>query len=157
MSDSFASLCTVAHQAFLTMDFPDKNTGVGCRFLLRGSSQPREWTHACQFGRSILNHWATLPANARDVDSISGSGRSPVEGNCNPLQYSCLEIPWTEEPGRLQSTGSQRVGHDWVTKCNSAAKSLSIGILQLMISHAPNRLWKGLLLQNRTLHILWSN
>ena len=23
-----------------------------------------------------------------------------------------LEIPWTEEPGRLQSTGSQRVGHD---------------------------------------------
>ena len=26
-----------------------------------------------------------------------------------------LEIPWTEEPGRLQSTGSQRVGHDWAT------------------------------------------
>ena len=24
-------------------------------------------------------------------------------------------IPWTEEPGRLQSTGLQRVGHDWVT------------------------------------------
>jgi len=31
-----------------------------------------------------------------------GSGRSPGEGNGNPLQYSCLEIPWTEEPGRLQ-------------------------------------------------------
>ena len=25
------------------------------------------------------------------------------------------KIPWTEEPGRLQSTGSRRVGHDWVT------------------------------------------
>ena len=25
-------------------------------------------------------------------------------------------IPWTEEPGRLQSTGSQRVRHDWVIK-----------------------------------------
>ena len=25
------------------------------------------------------------------------------------------KIPWTEEPGRLQSMGSQRVGHDWVT------------------------------------------
>ena len=25
-------------------------------------------------------------------------------------------IPWTEEPGGLQSTGSQRVGHDWATK-----------------------------------------
>ena len=36
------------------------------------------------------------------------------EGDGNPLQYSCLEIPWTEEPGGLQSMGSQRVGHDWV-------------------------------------------
>ena len=34
------------------------------------------------------------------------------EGNGTPLQYSCLEIKWTEEPGRLQSMGSQRVGHD---------------------------------------------
>ena len=35
------------------------------------------------------------------------------EGNGNPLQYSCQEIPWTEEPSRLQSMGSQRVRHDW--------------------------------------------
>ena len=27
-------------------------------------------------------------------------------------------IPWTEEPGGLQSTGSQRVGHDWATELN---------------------------------------
>ena len=36
------------------------------------------------------------PANAGDsgdVDSISGSGRSPGIGNGNPLQYSCLENP----------------------------------------------------------------
>ena len=31
-----------------------------------------------------------LPANAGDVGSISGLGRSPGEGNGNPLQYSCL-------------------------------------------------------------------
>ena len=31
------------------------------------------------------------PANARELDSIYGSGRSPGEGNDNPLQYSCLE------------------------------------------------------------------
>ena len=31
------------------------------------------------------------------------------------LQYSCLKIPWTEEPGGLQSRGSLRVGHDWAT------------------------------------------
>ena len=33
------------------------------------------------------------PANAGDVGSIPGSGRSPGEGNGNPLQYSCLENP----------------------------------------------------------------
>ena len=31
--------------------------------------------------------------NAEDLDSIPGSGRSPGEGNDNPLQYSCLENP----------------------------------------------------------------
>ena len=34
------------------------------------------------------------------------------EGNGTPLQYSCLENPWMEEPGGLPSTGSHRVGHD---------------------------------------------
>ena len=40
---------------------------------------------------------------------------SDGEGNGTPLQYSCLEIPWMEEPGGLQSMGSLRVGHDWTT------------------------------------------
>ena len=33
------------------------------------------------------------PANAENVGSISWSGRSPGEGNGNPLQYSCLGNP----------------------------------------------------------------
>ena len=33
------------------------------------------------------------PAKAGDVDSVPGLGRSPGEGNGNPLQYSCLENP----------------------------------------------------------------
>ena len=48
--------------------------------------------------------------NAGDMGSIPGSGRSAGEGNGTPLQY--WKIPWTEEPGRLQSMGSQRVGHN---------------------------------------------
>ena len=32
-----------------------------------------------------------LPTNAEDAGSIPGSGRSPADGNGNPLQYSCLE------------------------------------------------------------------
>ena len=76
-----------------------------------------------------LNHWTTRavlflsggaavknpPANIGDVgdtSSISGWARSPGEGNGNSLQYSCLEVAWTEEPGGLQSMGPQRVEHD---------------------------------------------
>ena len=40
--------------------------------------------------------------SAEDLGSISGSGRSPREGNGSPRR-----IPWMEEPGRLQSMGSQ--------------------------------------------------
>ena len=55
-------------------------------------------------------------ANVGDVGSIPGSGRPPGGGNGNPLQYFAWEIPWTEEPGGLQSMGLQRVGHDLTTK-----------------------------------------
>ena len=41
--------------------------------------------------------------NAGDLGSIPGSGRYPGEGNGNPLQYSCLENPWTEEPSGLHT------------------------------------------------------
>ena len=37
--------------------------------------------------------------NVGDLGSIPGLGRFPGEGNGNPLQYSCLENPWMEEPG----------------------------------------------------------
>ena len=48
-------------------------------------------------------------ANAGDPGSTAGLGRSPENGNGNPLQYSCLGVPWTEKPGRLQSMGSQEL------------------------------------------------
>ena len=56
------------------------------------------------------------PANAEDLresNLIPGWGRSPGGGHGNPLQYSWLENPWTEEPGGLQSMGSHGVRHDW--------------------------------------------
>ena len=51
--------------------------------------------------------------NTKYVGLIAGSGRPTGEGHGNPLQISCLENSWTEEPGGLQSMGSQRVRHDW--------------------------------------------
>ena len=37
------------------------------------------------------------PANAGDAGSIPESGRSPGEGNSNPLQYSCMRSPMERE------------------------------------------------------------
>ena len=51
-----------------------------------------------------------LPANAgdiRDAAPIPGSGRSPGEGHGTHSSIIAWEIPRTEEPGRLQSIGSQ--------------------------------------------------
>ena len=55
---------------------------------------------------------------------VQGTGRAPGGEHGNPCCHGVLpthsrilawETPWTEEPGGLQSIGSQRVGHDWVT------------------------------------------
>ena len=62
--------------------------------------------------------------NAGDLGSIPGSGRSPGEGNGNPLQYSCLENPmdrgaWRESRGSHGHRGVHgvtRVRHDLATK-----------------------------------------
>ena len=52
---------------------------------------------------------------AGDDGLIPASERSPREGDGNPLQYFAWRIPKTEESGRLQFMGPQRVGHDLVT------------------------------------------
>ena len=51
-----------------------------------------------------------LLANAGEMGLIPGSGRSPGDGDGNPLQFLAWEIPWTEEPGGVQSMGSQQSG-----------------------------------------------
>ena len=50
--------------------------------------------------------------NEGDLGSIPGLGRSPGEGNGNPLQYSCLENTVDRGAWWVQSTELQTVGHD---------------------------------------------
>ena len=51
-------------------------------------------------------------SNVGNLGLIPGSGRSPGEGVAAHSSILAWRIPWMEEPGRLQSMGSQRVGHD---------------------------------------------
>ena len=57
-----------------------------------------------------------LPASVEDVASIPGSGRPWEEEMSTHSRILAWEIPWTEDPGGLQSMGSQRVRHDLETK-----------------------------------------
>ena len=63
-------------------------------------------------GGSVIKNPPANAGDTRNTGSILGVGRSPAEGHGNSLQYFCRRIPWTEEPGKLQSMRSQRVRHD---------------------------------------------
>ena len=54
--------------------------------------------------------------NAGDTGSIPGSGRSLEEEMATHSSILAWEMPSTEEPGGLQSKGSQSIGHNLVTK-----------------------------------------
>ena len=54
--------------------------------------------------------------NVEDPGSIPGSGRSPGEGNGNPLQYSCLENPMDRGAWQATVHGVIRVRHNLATK-----------------------------------------
>ena len=59
-----------------------------------------------------------LAYNVGDLGLIPGSGRSSGEGNGNPLQYSCLEIPWVEEHGGLHTV-------HWVAKSQTRLRDFT--------------------------------
>ena len=67
----------------------------------------------------VIKNPSANAGGTRDTGSIPRLGRSPGEGHGNPLQYSCLENPWTEEPGGLQIMESQKAGHDWSSSSSS--------------------------------------
>ena len=102
-----------------------------------GSHWPRLRSQTSHSGRSLV--WQSVSwsvrwgfpggsvvkesaCNAGDTGSMPWLGRSCGVGNGNPLQFSCLGNPWTEEPGGLQSMGSQRIRHNWATKHSTVRK-----------------------------------
>ena len=56
------------------------------------------------------------PANAGVAVRFLGQEDAPKKEMASHCSILTWEIPWTEEPGRLQSMGSQREGHSLVTK-----------------------------------------
>ena len=67
---------------------------------------------ASQVALVVKNPPASAGAVRRRFDLRHRSGRSPGGGHGNPLGIFAWRIPRTEQPGGLQSMGSQRIGHD---------------------------------------------
>ena len=88
--------------------------------FFRGSSWPRNQTQvSCTVGR-FFTIWAIREALNEYYLTHSG--------------ILAWRIPWTEEPGGLQSTGSQRVGHDWATSL-SLSKCLQVKLCIFLKLH----------------------
>ena len=64
------------------------------------------------FTAQLLHPYMTTGKTIGYLGSISGSGRSPGEGNNTHSSILAWRIPWTDKPDRVQSMGSLRIGHD---------------------------------------------
>ena len=88
-------------------------------------------------GLSCSSDGKESACNAGDPGFIPGAGRSPGEGNGNPSSILAWRIPWTEEPGGLQSRGSQTVGHDWAANTTTTANLWTVYLYHLpTLSHS---------------------
>ena len=87
-----------------------------------------DWDHSMSQVALVVKNLLANAGDIRDTGLIHGSGRSPGGGHGNPLQYYCLENPWTEEPGGLQFMGLQRVRHNWSSWAHTHTRSASQSI-----------------------------
>ena len=105
---------------------------------LNGKEVQNRAGHVCEHGLprgSVVENPLT---NAGDKSSIPWSGR-PLEDEM--ARYSSIlawEIPWREEPGRLQFTELQRVRHDLPTEHMCEKWNISCHISKQRMSHSPS-------------------
>ena len=87
-----------------------------CNFLTFNSFSKFVSSYIPNLGPPWWLRWLKNPPAVRETWMWSPSWEDPLEkGMATHSSILAWRIPWTEEPGRLQSTGLQRVGHDWVT------------------------------------------
>ena len=81
----------------------------------RGSSQSRDRTQVSRIAGGCFTIWATREDQyilLQYIHILSSKSEKAMAPYSSTLAW---KIPWTEEPGRLQSMRSLRFGHDWAT------------------------------------------
>ena len=137
------SLCkspwTIIHQPPLSMDFPGKCTGWVAISFSRGFSQPRDQTHISRIGSSLVAQMVKCLPTMWEPWVLSLGQEDPLEKEmANHSSTLAWKIPWTEEAGRLQSIGLQRVRHDWATSLSLSLPHRQADSLPLSYLGNPN-------------------
>ena len=78
------------------------------RYHKKKSLLQKDTSLVAQMVKHLPTMWETQVQSLGQEDIL----KTEMETHSSILAW---KIPWTEEPGRLQSMGSQRVGHNWVT------------------------------------------
>ena len=107
-----------------------QNSRLGSRAGQQGECLPlgggkSSWSHSCHTGSIYVLEGliivsspvaqSYIPLSMWETQVQSLGWEDPLEkGMETHSSILAWEIPWTEEPGRVQSMGSKRVGHDWV-------------------------------------------
>ena len=108
------------HSSILAWKIPwtEEPGGLQCKGLQRVG---HDWAHMPVASNQRHKLALRLPGGSDrkqtackggDQGSTPRLGRSPEEGNTHS-SILAWKIPWTEEPGRLQTVGSQGIGHNW--------------------------------------------
>ena len=125
--------------------FPDSQAGLWRKFVIRNQVpwnltacfRPGSATSQCvAFGNAVIytSVWASLVAQRLKCPPPMRETRVRSLGQKDPLEKEMVthssilawRIPWMEKPGRLQSTGSQRVGHNWATSLHFTSSLTSV-------------------------------
>ena len=129
---------------------------MGCHFLLQGIFPTQGSNPGLPHCRQNL--WATREASEMQKTWVQSLGwEDPLEeGMAIHSGFLACEIPWTEEPGGLQNTGSQGVGHDWATNTFTFTLEHWLGTRQgsgagILMTFLKGSSWKGPLAKNHFL------
>ena len=104
------SLCQkdlLVHRYHKALFFPlknQKNPALSGRIMFKEHLIP-----------GVLSQYFPLGVEEQ-IDSQRNRFQTQITSHSSTLAW---KIPWTDEPGRLQSMGSQRVGHDWATSLST--------------------------------------
>ena len=79
---------------------------TGVSLFRGGAGYARKASHVLGCDSWVIRH---LQSNIWAINQSVNSGEKAMAAHSSTLAW---KIPWTEEPGRLQSMGSLRVGHD---------------------------------------------